>query len=274
MKKVISALAICTLALSLAACSTGKTSDGSSESEVSSAASGEGSFKIDKLTVGSDIAYPPFEYFDTDGVTPIGVDVELAYAIGEKLGCEVEMVNTGWDGIFSGLAKGDYDIVMSSVTITPDRLLEFDFSEPYIENWQSINVLKDAAVKPASPDELAGLKIGYQEDTTSDFYITDYIEKNGIQVETFEYATVMNAWDDLAAGRLDAVISDSTVATKYLSEGNYEQTWNQQTVEGDVPEQFGVCMPKGSTELQAAINKALEEIKADGTMDKILDTYF
>lgn len=276
MKKMISALAACTLALSLAACSTGKTSgssSGSDSSESVSSAAGEG-FKIEKLSVGSDIAYPPFEYFDTDGVTPIGVDVELAYAIGEKLGCEVEMVNTGWDGIFSGLAKGDYDIVMSSVTITPDRLLEFDFSEPYIENWQSINVLKDAAVKPASPDELAGLKVGYQEDTTSDFYLTDYIEKHGIEVQTFEYATVMNAWDDLAAGRLDAVISDSTVATKYLSEGTYEQTWNQQSVEGDVPEQFGVCMPKGSTELQAAINKALEEIKADGTMDKILDTYF
>lgn len=280
MKKMLSVLAASAMILTATACSSGTSSSSSSassgSSEVSSADSTaeEGGFKIDKLLVGSDIAYPPFEYYDTDGVTPIGVDVELAYAIGEKLGCEVEMMNTAWDGIFAGLSKGDYDIVMSSVTITPERLVDFDFSDPYIENYQSINILAGSSTKPASPAELAGLKVGYQEDTTSDIYLTTYIEKNGTEVETYEYATVMNAWDDLAAGRLDAVICDSTVATKYLAEGKYEQTWNQQSEPDAVPEQFAVCMPKGSTELQAAINEALAEIKADGTLDKIFATYF
>lgn len=280
MKKMLSVLAASAMILTATACSSGTSSSSSSassgSSEVSSADSTaeEGGFKIDKLLVGSDIAYPPFEYYDTDGVTPIGVDVELAYAIGEKLGCEVEMMNTAWDGIFAGLSKGDYDIVMSSVTITPERLVDFDFSDPYIENYQSINILAGSSIKPASPAELAGLKVGYQEDTTSDIYLTTYIEKNGTEVETYEYATVMNAWDDLAAGRLDAVICDSTVATKYLAEGKYEQTWNQQSEPDAVPEQFAVCMPKGSTELQAAINEALAEIKADGTLDKIFATYF
>ena len=281
MKKIISVLAAAAMLLTATACSSNTSSSVSSDSSAtdsssadSSSEAADGGFKIEKLTVGSDIAYPPFEYFDTDGVTPIGVDVELAYALGEKLGCEVEMVNTAWDGIFAGLATGDYDIVMSAVTITPERLLDFDFSDPYIENYQSINVLSDGSVKPASPAELAGLKVGYQEDTTSDIYLTDYIDKNGIDVQTFEYATVMNAWDDLAAGRLDAVICDSTVATKYLAESKYEQTWNQSSDPDAVPEQFGVCMPKDSPELQAAINKALEEIKADGTLDKIFSTYF
>lgn len=286
MKKIISVLAAAAMLLTATACSSG-TSSGSSDaaSEGSSSVAesdgsssetpaADGEFKIEKLTVGSDIAYPPFEYYDTDGVTPIGVDVELAYALGEKLGCEVEMMNTAWDGIFAGLSKGDYDVVISAVTITPERLLDFDFSDPYIENYQSINVLSDGSVKPASPAELAGLKVGYQEDTTSDIYLTDYIDKNGIEVETFEYATVMNAWDDLAAGRLDAVICDSTVATKYLAESKYEQTWNQSSEADAVPEQFGVCMPKDSPELQAAINKALAEIKEDGTLDKIFSTYF
>lgn len=283
MKKIFSVLAAAAMILTATACSSGGASSGASvssddssaaDSSSAESAADDGTFKVDKLLVGSDIAYPPFEYYDTDGVTPIGVDVELAYAIGEKLGCEVEMMNTAWDGIFAGLSKGDYDIVMSSVTITPERLLDFDFSDPYIENYQSINVLADSGVKPASPAGLAGLKVGYQEDTTSDIYLTDYIEKNGTEVQTFEYATVMNAWDDLAAGRLDAVICDSTVATKYLAEGKYEQTWNQQSEPDAVPEQFAVCMPKGSTELQAAINKALAEIKADGTLDKIFATYF
>ena len=271
MKKIVSVLAAAAMLLTATACSSGNSGSSTASSDsASSAADGEG-FKVDKLRVGSDVAYPPFEYFDTDGVTPIGVDMELAEALGEKLGCEVEIVNTAWDGIFAGLSKGDYDVVISAVTITSERLLDFDFSDPYIENWQSIVVMADSEVKPADPSELAGLRVGYQEDTTSDIYLTDYIDKNGITVETFEYATVMNAYDDLAAGRLDAVISDSTVATKYIADAKYEQSWIQ--TEGE-PELFGVCMPKGSTDLQKAINDALAEIQADGTLDKIFNTYF
>lgn len=277
MKKVLSILAASAMIIAATGCSSGTSSSGSSSSEsntensAASTAESTGDFKIEKLRVGSDIAYPPFEYMDTDGATPIGVDVELAYAIGDKLGCEVEMVDTGWDGIFAGLTKGDYDIVMSAVTITPERLLDFDFSDPYIENWQSIVVLPDSTVKPADPSELAGLKVGYQEETTSDVYLTNYISESGIEVETFEYPTVMNAYDDLAAGRLDAVICDSTVTAKYIADGKYEQCWIQ--TDGE-PERFGVCMPKGSTELQAAINDALAEIKEDGTLDAIFSTYF
>ena len=277
MKKIVSILAAAAMLLTATACSGSNSSTGSSStadsSDADSAANteSESSFKIEKLRVGSDVAYPPFEYYDADGVTPIGVDMELAEALGEKLGCEVEIVNTAWDGIFAGLSKGDYDVVISAVTITADRLLDFDFSDPYIENWQSIVVMSDGEVKPADPSELAGLRVGYQEDTTSDIYLTDFIDKNGITVETFEYATVMNAYDDLAAGRLDAVISDSTVAAKYIADEKYEQSWIQ--TEGE-PELFGICMPKGSTELQTAVNEALAEIKADGTLNEIFNTYF
>ena len=252
MKKVLAVLAAAVMALSCVGCN--------------SADSGK-----KKLKVGSDVAYPPFEYMDTDGKTPIGVDMELAAALADKMGRELEICNVGWDGIFAGLEKGDYDVVISAVTITPDRLEKFIFSDPYIENWQSIVVMADAAKKPASPAELDGLRVGYQEETTSDIYLTNFIAKNNIKVETSEYATVMNAYEDLAAGRLDAVISDSTVATKYIAESKYEQSWIQ--TEGE-PELFGVCMPKGSTELQKAVNDALAEIKADGTLDKIFNTYF
>lgn len=269
MKKIVSILAAAVMALTATACSS--SNSGSSSTAADSGADSGSSFKIEKLRVGSDVAYPPFEYYDTDGVTAIGVDMELAAALGEKLGCEVEIVNTAWDGIFAGLSKGDYDVVISAVTITAERLIDFDFSDPYIENWQSIVVMSDGAVKPADPSELAGLRVGYQEDTTSDIYLTDFIDKNGITVDTYEYATVMNAYDDLAAGRLDAVISDSTVATKYIADEKYEQSWIQ--TEGE-PEIFGVCMPKGSADLQKAINDALAEIKADGTLDKIFNTYF
>ena len=226
-----------------------------------------------KLTVGAEIGYPPFEYFDTDGVTPIGVDVELGKALGDKLGVEVEFINTGWDGIFSGLDKGDYDCIISAVTITPERAVNYDFSTPYIQNYQCLVSLKSSDYKPASPADVAGKRIGYQEETTSDIYITDYADKNSVTFEPFEYAKIIDAFSDLENGRLDAIICDSTVAQSYLGEGTiYEQTWIQGSDE--TAEEFGVCIKKGNTKLQESINKALAEIKESGELDKILARYF
>ena len=131
--------------------------------------------------------------------------------------------------------------------------------------------MADAAKKPASPKELAGLKVGYLEESTSDVYLTEFISKNNISVETFEYATVMSAFDDLAAGRLDAVIADSTVSARYIADSKYTQTWLQ--TEGE-PELFGVCLTKDKTALRDEINTALKALKEDGTLDKILNTYF
>ena len=223
------------------------------------------------LKVGMEIGYPPFEYYDADGTTPIGVDVELANALGEKLGVEVELIDTAWDGIFAGLEKGDYDCIISAVTISPDRLLDYSFSKPYIQNYQCIVTLSDAAVKPATPDELAGLKVGYQEETTSDMYITDYALNNGFEIDPYEYAKVIDVFSDLENGRLDAVICDSTVASIYLGEGSgFEQTWIQE----DSPEEFGICIKKGNDELVEKIDAALSQLQEDGTVDSILAKYF
>lgn len=223
------------------------------------------------LKVGMEIGYPPFEYFDTDGTTPIGVDVELANAIAAEIGVELEIVDTAWDGIFAGLDKGDYDCIISAVTITPERLLSFDFSNPYIQNYQCIVTLKDAAVKPTDPSMVTGLKVAYQEETTSDIYITDYATAEGIEFEPFEYAKVIDCYSDLQNGRVDAIICDSTVASSYLGEGTiFEQTW----IQDSEPEEFGVCMKRGNVKLFEKINTAIEALKANGTLDNILDTYF
>ncbi len=263
MKKLFSLVLATALVISMIGC--GKTEAAGTSAEASATAT-EGVLKV-----GMEIGYPPFEYFDADGTTPIGVDVELANALGEKMGMEVELVDTAWDGIFAGLGKGDYDCVISAVTITSERLIDYDFSNPYIQNYQCIVTMADAAVKPADPSELEGLSIAYQEETTSDDFITTYAEENALNVEPFEYAKVMNCYDDLANGRVDAIVCDSTVASSYLGEGSeFEQTWIQ---EADA-EEFGVCIQKGNTALVDQVNTALEELKNDGTLDKILDTYF
>ncbi|MGN0617652.1 MAG: transporter substrate-binding domain-containing protein [Ruminiclostridium sp.] len=264
-RKTIAAFVAAASLLTVAGCG-GNNAPAAEAADIGSATKG-------KLTIGAEIGYPPFEYFDTDGVTPIGVDVELGKAIGEKLGVEVELINTGWDGIFSGLDKGDYDCIISAVTITPERTVNYDFSTPYIQNFQCLVSLKDSDFKPASLAEIAGKRVGYQEETTSDFYITDYADKNGITFEPLEYAKVIDVFSDLENGRLDAIICDSTVAQSYLGEGTiYEQTWIQGADE--TPEEFGVCIKKGNTKLVESINKALAEIKESGELDKILARYF
>lgn len=249
MKKVLSIVMVMMMTLALAAC-------GKEEA---------------KLRIGMEMTYPPFEYFDTDGTTPLGVDVELGKAIADKLGMDVEYVDTAWDGIFAGLDKGDYDCIISAVTINPERLLDYDFSDPYIQNYQCIVALKDGEFKPASPDELAGKIVAYQDETTSDYFMADYAEAAGFTFDAREYAQVMDCFSDLELGRVDAIAVDSTVASSYLGEGSvYEVTWTQDSD----PEEFAVCVKKGDAELQQKINEALKELKEDGTLDKIIEKYF
>lgn len=235
------------------------------------ALTGCGSQSQDTLKIGMEIGYPPFEYLDADGTTPVGVDVELAAALAEEMGVEYELIDTAWAGIFAGLEKGDYDCIISAVTITPDRMLDFDFSEPYIQNYQCIVSLKNGEIKPADPSECAGLRIGYQEETTSDIFITDYAAEKGMTFEAYEYAKVMDCFTELELGRLDAVVCDSTVAASYMGEGTiYEVTWQQ---DAD-PEEFGVCIKKGDTELVNKVNEALGKLKDNGKLDEILAKYF
>ncbi|MBR4881987.1 MAG: transporter substrate-binding domain-containing protein [Clostridia bacterium] len=90
--------------------------------------------KDGKLLVGMEIGYPPMEYMDESGLVPLGFDVDLSYELGKLLGLEVELVNTAWDGIFAGLDKEQYDIIISSVSITPERQEAYELTEPYIAN--------------------------------------------------------------------------------------------------------------------------------------------
>lgn len=223
------------------------------------------------LRVGMEIGYPPLEYYDDDGVTPTGIDVELANALSKEMGMEVELIDTAWAGIFAGLDKGDYDCIISAVSITSDRLLEFDFSNPYIKNYQCIVTKADASTKPTSLDELKDLNVGYQEETTSDDYLNNYMAVNSLSVNTNAYAKVINVFDDLELGRLDAVVCDSIVAESYVADGKFEITWQQG--EDEETEEFGICMKKGNTELKDKVNAALATLDENGTLDEIIHKY-
>ncbi|MDR2739120.1 MAG: ABC transporter substrate-binding protein [Treponema sp.] len=230
-----------------------------------------GGLTIEKgtLTVGMEIGYPPMEYFDIDGVTPIGFDVQLGKALADKLGLKVKYVDTAWDGIFAGVNTGKYDVIISSVTITEERLKVFNFSAPYIQNAQAIVAAKGSPIKAQGLEDLAGLKVAYQAETNSDDIMTE-LGEGGLKFTPLEYDKVINCFDELRLGRTDAILCDSVVAYFYAAQPNnpYEIVW-----EG-MGDELGICMKKGNDVLTAAVQGALDQLYADGTVQKISRSIF
>jgi polar amino acid transport system substrate-binding protein len=222
------------------------------------------------LSVGMEIGYPPMEYYDTDGRTPIGFDVSMAKALAEKMGLQVKFVDTAWDGIFAGVDTGKYDCIMSSVTITEARVAAHNFTRPYVGNAMALVLLKDSAITARAPTELAGLGVAYQEETTADFFMAD-LAARGLQFTPYEYDKVMYCFDELKLGRVDAIVTDSLVAVDYVAPADspFEIVW-----QGEADEVFGICLKKGNDALTAELDKALDALFAEGAMLRIsLETF-
>jgi len=235
----------------------------------SGCAKSSGDLTINKgvLMIGMDIGYPPMEFFDTDGSTPMGFDVEMGKEIAARLNLKAEFVNTDWGGIFAAVDTGRFDAIMSSVTITPARIEKHNFSKPYIANTLAMVLLKDSAVTARSPIDLEGLNVAFQADTTADFYMEKLVAEQGFKYIPRRYDQVLHCFPELELGRVDAIVTDFLVAFDYASpEGSpFEIVW----LGSDAPEVFGVCMKKGNDALTEAVNKALEEMFDDGTMLRI-----
>jgi polar amino acid transport system substrate-binding protein len=250
MKKIAIVAAVLASALSLLSCN-------------KKAEAGEFTVEKGKFKIGMEIGYPPMEYYDADGKTPIGFDIEFGKVLSQKLGLEVEFIDTAWDGIFAGLETNKYDAVISAATITPERLQSMEFSKPYVGNGQTIVVNASTGFRPASPSELEGKIVAYQAETTSDIFMEKQA-KNGLKFNPAEFDKVINAYDELKLGRCDAVVSDALVFANYANDPAYISTWV-----GEADEYFGVAIRKGNTVLLDKVNAAIDEMKADGTMKKL-----
>ena len=222
------------------------------------------------LSIGMEIGYPPMEYYAEDGKTPIGFDVEMGRAIAGKLGLTPNFVDTSWDGIFAGVNSNKYDCIISAVTINPQRLAAHNFSKPYLENNLAMVIRKDSRVTARTPEECSGLAVAFQVETTSETFMEE-LASEGLRYTARKFDKVMYCFDELRLGRVDAVITDLPVATDYVSSANspFEIVWVS-----PVPEKFGICLKKGNDELTAALNKALDELFADGTLRRISQKYF
>jgi len=215
------------------------------------------------LKVGLDDSYPPMEYRD-DNNELVGFDVALAKEIGEKIGREVEFVSTAFDGIFQGLETESYDVIMSAVSITPDRLENYLFSKPYLNNGQVIIVRPgDSSVK--TPEDLAGQTVGVQLGTTADTAIEKYQEDiEGIELT--KYDEIIQTFTAMKAGYVDYIVVDYPVGIEYVSNDpeSFEISSAQLT-----NEPIGVCLREEDTELKDEIDQAIEELRADGTLAEI-----
>jgi polar amino acid transport system substrate-binding protein len=121
------------------------------------------------LSVGVEIGYPPMEYFDSDGKTLIGFDIELTKALAGKLGLDVKYIDVAWEGILAGLQTRKYDIAVN-VTITPERQKAFNFTKPYIDNSMAMVIHKSSSVKIEKPEDIEGYGTAYQGETTAQYH--------------------------------------------------------------------------------------------------------
>ena len=266
MKKRIIAVVLCMLlALSCISCGSGgkdTTTDGKG---------GYSLIKDGTLSVGVEIGYPPFEQFANDGVTPVGYDIDLAKALGEKLGVEVNFINTAWESIFAGIGT-NYDVVISCVTINNERKQSMDFSDPYITSYQSIVAKKGSNQKFTNLKDLAGKSVALQKETTSDEVISNMISTGTIQATVVGNEKVITCFTQLDNGEVDCVLCDSTVADGYV--GNQPDKYVKAYQDESAPEQFGVAIKKGNVELQKALNEALSKLKDEGFFKKTQEKWF
>lgn len=217
------------------------------------------------LKVGSDTASPPMEFIDPATGAIVGFDIDVVNAICEKINCKVEFISTGWDGIFTALQEGQFDLVASGVSITEERLQVMDFSEPYIVNGQAILVRADDAALTVD-DFKTGKKLAAQANTTDAETAGEIVGTDNVQ----GYDTFNGAILALRNGDVDGAVINGANAGAYEAEFAGELVVTIRDLKADP---LGLVFQKGDEKV-AAFNEGLAAIKADGTLDALIAKYW
>ena len=273
MKKALSLMTAAALVLSLAACgSTASSEAASSDAASSETASSEAASETEtaelstvepgKLIMSTNAAFPPYE-MTTDSGEFEGIDIETAQAIADKLGLELQIDDMDFDAALLAVQQGKSDMVMAGVTVTDERQNVMDFTDSYATGIQSIIVKEDSDI--ASVDDLAGKKIGTQRGTTGYLYCSDDFGDENVVA----YDDGLTAVQMLNNGQVDCVVIDNAPAKEFIAANPGLKLLDTAYVEED----YAIGVGKGNTELKDAINTALEELKADGTLQAIVDKY-
>lgn len=281
MKKILAMTMALAMSLSLVACggngttsSAGSASTGSSASSEtgsastsSSAATGEfTTVEEGKLIMSTNAQFPPYEMVATDGSFE-GIDVEVAGAIAEKLGLELVVDNMGFDAALQAAQQGKSDMVMAGVTVNDERLQVMDFSDTYATGVQVVIVKEGSDV---TLDNLGEKMIGCQMGTTGYIYCSAPVEEGGYgedHVTAYEDGAV--AVQALVNGQVDAVVIDNLPAQAYVEANPGLTILDTEYANED----YAIGVAKGNTALVDAVNGALAELTADGTIQSIIEKY-
>lgn len=217
----------------------------------------------EKIVVATNPTWPPLEFLD-DNKNIIGYDVDMMKAIGKEVGVEVEMRMVAWDGIFAGVAAGNYDVIASGVTITPERQRAFEFSKPYYDVQQIVVVKKGDSASGFA--DLKGRVVGGQIGTTGVFVA----QKSGVDMDLREYDDVGLAMQDLLNGRIDAVICDSPVALYYANQKEGFTDHLSVAFRTEATESFGFVVRKGRKDLVELLNKGIDAVRANGVEAQLI----
>ncbi|MFD1427286.1 polar amino acid transport system substrate-binding protein [Kroppenstedtia sanguinis] len=239
------------LAAWMTACSGGKSADHATE------------FKV-----GTDAQYPPFEKQEGDGELT-GFDMEIIKAIAKAEGMKVSVKHTGWDPLFEAVKRGKLDAGISAMTITEDRLKNYDFSDPYFEAKQLLLVPAQSKVKTLK--DLKGKQIGVQSGTTGEEVTKKTFGKTYSGIRGYDDTPA--AIEDLVNGRVDGVVADNGVV-KYFMKQLDDQKFKLIEDPSFEAENYGIVVKKGNTELLKKINSGLKKIQENGTYDQIHSKYF
>lgn len=215
-----------------------------------------------KLVMGTNAEFPPYEYVDDNG-NIVGIDAEIAQAVAEKMGYELEIRDMKFDSLITAVQSGNIDFALAGMTVSEERLLSVNFSDTYATGVQVVIVKEGSEI--AGIDDLQGKMIGVQSGTTGDIYCTDDYGQEHVK----QYDSGALAVAALMNGQVDCVVIDNEPAKNFVkANAGLKILDTEYTVED-----YAAAIAKDNQELLDAFNKALAELKAEGKLDEIINKY-
>lgn len=251
LKKLVSVLLVAACVFSLAACGSKDDSKDSKESKKDSR---------DTLVMATNAEFPPYEFHEGDDV--VGIDADIARAIGEEMGMEVKIEDMAFDSIIPAVTSGKADFGAAGMTVTEDRKKNVDFTDTYATATQVIIVKEGSDI--AGPDDLTGKKIGVQLGTTGDIYADDIED-----AEVERYNKGFEAVQALTQDKIDAVVIDGEPAKEFVAEADGLKILDEAFTE----EEYAIAVAKDNDDLLKKMNEALASLKESGKIDEIVAKY-
>lgn len=219
----------------------------------------------DTLTMGTNAAFPPYEMYEGEKI--VGIDAEIAAAVAEKLGMDLEIIDMDFSAIIPAVTTGKVLIGMAGMTVTPERLQNVNFSDTYAIGIQAIIVPEGSPITSVEDlsAEGASYLVGVQESTTGDIYCTDDFGEERVK----RFKNGPDAVMALLNGSVDCVIIDNEPAKAFVAENEGLKILESAYAE----EEYAIAIALENTELVSKINAALEELQAEGKLAEIVSKY-